>query len=91
METDPVQGQLRILHGLPIGNGCTWPNGYQLHRNNEGDFHVVITYLEVSDPSIVCTTQYHILETIFSLGSDFEADQAFSISVNSEPARTFEP
>ena len=90
LETDPVQCQLRIVSGLPTGSGCSWFNGYELRRNNEGDFHVVITHHEISDPSIVCTTEYRSVETVVPLGLDFVAGQIFSISVNSEPARTFE-
>ena len=90
LEIYPVQRQLRVVSGLPTGSGCSWFNGYELRRNNEGDFHLVITHHEISDPSIVCTTEYRSVETVVPLGSDFVAGQPYSISVNSEPSRTFE-
>ena len=90
LETDPVQRQLRVVSGLPTGRGCTSFNGYELRRNNEGDLHVVITHHRIADLSIVCTTEHRSVETVIPLGSAFEAGLVYSISVNSEPARTFQ-
>ena len=90
LEIYPVVRQLRVVSGLPTGSGCTWFNGYEIRRNDKGDFHVVITHHEISDPSVVCTTEYRSVETIVPLGSDFEPGNVYTITVNSEPTRTFE-
>ena len=90
LEIDPVQRQLRVVSGLPTGSGCSWFNGYEIRRDNEGGIHVSVTHHEISDPSIACTTEYRSVETIIHLGPDFVPGQVYSISVNSEPARTFE-
>lgn len=90
LEIYPVQRQLRIVSGLPTGSGCTWFNGYELRWNDRDEIHVTVSHLEISDPSIVCTAEYRSVETVVPLGTDFEPGNVYIVSVNVEPARTFE-
>lgn len=81
-ESGPGGYELRVVSGLPRGGSCSHFNGYELRRPGENQIDVTITHHEVSDPEIVCTTDYPVVETTVPLGDDFKEDVEYTVSVN---------
>ena len=90
MESDPPQYQLRVVSGMPKGSSCSQINGYEIRRRESNNIDVAITHHQVADPSVICTVDYPVVETIVPLGSDFEQGMEYTVSVNSETTRSFE-
>ena len=84
LESDPVQYQLRVVSGMPKGSGCSQFNGYEIRRKEADKIDVVVTHHQVSDPDIVCTADYPIVETNVPLGSDFEPGTEYTVTVNGD-------
>ena len=85
---DPAYN-LRVVSGLPRGSGCSQFNGYEIRRRDPETTNVIITHHEVADPRVACTADYPLVETIVPLGSNFESGIDYTITVNSETAKTF--
>ena len=45
---------------------------------------MTVTHHEVADPSVICTADFPVVETIIPLGPGFEAGSPYSVTVNSE-------
>ncbi len=90
LESDPPQYQLRVVSGMPKGSSCSQINGYEIRRRESNNIDVAITHHQVADPSVICTVDYPVVETIVPLGSDFEQGMEYTVSVNSETTRSFE-
>ena len=75
--------ELRVVSGMPKGSGCSQFNGYEIRRREANRMEVSITHHEVSDPLVVCTADYPVVETIVPLGSDYESGAEYVIDVNS--------
>ncbi len=89
LESSPPQYQLRVVSGMPEGSGCSQFNGYEIRRRESNRIDVAITHHQAADPFVVCTADYPSIETIVSLGSDFEPGLEYTVSVNSETAGSF--
>ena len=89
LESDPVQYQLRVVSGMPKGSGCSQFNGYEIRRKEADKIDVVVTHHQVSDPDIVCTADYPIMETFVPLGSDFEPGTEYTVRVNGDTVTSF--
>ena len=87
-ESAPHQHTLRVVSGLPRGSGCSQFNGYEIQRASPYQLDVVVTHHEVSDPLVVCTADFPILETAVPLGSDFEPGAEYSVNVNDDTTVT---
>ena len=85
----PHAYELRVVSGLPRGSACSQFNGYEIRRGGTNRVEVSITHHEVSDPDVVCTADYPVVETIVPLGSDFETGAEYTVDVNSETAFSF--
>ena len=83
------QHTLRVVSGLPKGSGCSQFNGYEIRRPAPRQLDVIITHHEVSDPLVVCTADFPILETDVPLGSDFDPGAEYTVNVNDEESVTF--
>lgn len=70
---------------MPKGSGCSQFNGYEIPRSAAGRIDVAVTH-EVSDPQVVCTGDYPIVETVVPLGSDFATGTEYMVTLNSETA-----
>ena len=88
-ESPPYEHALRVVSGLPRGSGCSQFNGYEIRRNAPYRLEVVITHHEVSDPMVVCTADFPILETEVPLGTEFEAGAEYTVTVDEDTAVTF--
>ena len=66
-------------------------NGYEIRWPAANLIDVAITHHEVADPFVACTADYPVIETIVPLGSDFEPDERYTVSVNREAALSFRP
>ena len=88
-ESPPYEHALRVVSGLPRGSGCSQFNGYEMRRNAPYRLEVVITHHEVSDPMVVCTADFPILETEVPLGTEFEAGAEYTVTVDEDTAVTF--
>ena len=91
LESLPPQYELRVVFGFPKGSGCSRLNGYKIRRSDLTRIDVSITHHEVSDPFVVCTADYPILEVAVPLGSDFEPGLEYTVNVNSDTTETFVP
>ena len=78
---------LNITSGLP--SGCAEFNGYEVNRDGNR-FLVDVTNL-MPDPSepIACTEIYGYHDSEVALGSDLEAGEAYTISINEDFTITF--
>ena len=89
LESAPPQYELRVISGMPRGSGCSQFNGYEITRRELNRIDVAITHHQVADPSVACTADYPLVETVVPLGSAFEPGVEYTVSVNSETVRTF--
>ena len=80
---------LRIVSGLPKGSSCSWFNGYEIRRGETDRIEVIVTHHEVADQMVICTADYPAVETFVPLGSDFAAGVEYTVTVNSEPGKSF--
>ena len=88
-EETPPQYRLRVVSGMPRGSGCSQFNGYEIRRSEPNRIEVVITHHEVSEPNVVCTADYPIVETVVPLGSDIKSGVEYTVSINSEVTESF--
>ena len=86
---DPGRYRAIVVSGRPSGS-CTRVNGYEVIRREPTVVEVKITHHAVSDPTVVCTKDFPIAETVVPLGSDFESGTVYTVVVN-EQARSFTP
>ena len=86
---DPVSYRLRVVYGRPSGS-CTGVNGHEVIRREPAVVEVRITHHQVSDPTVMCTQDFPITETLVPLGSEFEAGTEYTVKVN-DKARVFTP
>lgn len=86
---DPSAYRLRVVSGRPSGS-CTRVNGYEVIRREQTVVEVKITHHQVSDPTVMCTKDFPITETLVPLGTEFEAGREYTVKVN-DKARTFTP
>ena len=87
---DPTEYNLHVVSGMPKGSGCSQFNGYQIRQRWPKTVEVAITHHEVADPSVMCTTDYPVVETIVPLVSDFEPGREYTVVVNSDTVIEFE-
>lgn len=73
---------LHVVTGLPKGSGCSQVNGYEIRRISARNLDVVVTHHEVTDPSVVCTADFPIIELDIPLGPNLESGAEYTISVN---------
>ena len=85
----PPEYQLRVVSGMPRGSGCSQFNGYEIQRTESNRIDVFITHHQVSDPSIFCTTDIPILETVVPLGSGYKPGTEYTVTINSDTTTTF--
>ena len=88
-EGGPPLYELRVVSGMSKGSSCSQFNGYEIRRRGTNRMEVLITHHEVSDPLVVCTADYPVVETTVPLGSDFEAGTEYKVDVNSETVASF--
>ena len=86
---DPPEYHLRVVSGMPKGSGCSQFNGYEIRRSEPNKIEVAITHHEVSEPDVVCTADYPIMETLVPLGSGFETGVEYTVTVNSGITESF--
>jgi len=86
---DPPAYRLRVVSGRPSGS-CTRVNGYEVIRREPTVVEVKITHHQISDPTVMCTKDFPITETLVPLDSGFEAGTEYTVKVN-DKARTFTP
>ena len=86
---DPPAYRLRVVSGRPSGS-CTRVNGYEVIRREPAVVEVKITHHQVSDPTVMCTKDFPITETLVPLGSEFEVGGEYTVKVN-DKARAFTP
>ena len=79
LESFPLQYQLQIKSGLP--NGCVRYGGYFMMREG-ATIRIEMVNWKPSDPDVICTEQYGTVETVISLGSDFDFDTTYTVDVN---------
>lgn len=84
---DPPAYRLRVVSGRPSGS-CTRVNGYEVIRRELAVVEVRITHHQVSDPTVICTKDFPITETLVPLRYEFEAGREYTVKVN-DKARTF--
>ena len=89
LESHPPQYQLRVVSGMPTGSSCSQFNGYEIRRPESNRIDVTVTHHQVSDPDVVCTADYPIIETIVPLGADLEPGVEYTVSVNSGDTQRF--
>ena len=89
LESSPPQYQLRVVSGMPTGSSCSQFNGFEIRRIEPQRVEVLITHHAVADPSVRCTKDYPIVETVVPLGSDFDSGIEYAVSVNAESDMTF--
>ena len=85
----PPEYQLNVVSGMPRGSGCSQFNGYEIRRTESDRMNVLITHHQVSDPSIVCTADLPIMETVVPLGSNYEPGTEYTVTINSGATTTF--
>ena len=85
----PSRYELRVVSGMPNGSSCSQFNGYEIRRTQSHLVGVSITHHRVTDPSIPCTADYPLVETIIPLGAEFESGVGYTVLVNSEITRSF--
>ena len=86
---DPSAYRLRVVSGRPSGS-CTRVNGYEVIRREPTVVEVKITHHQVSDPTVMCTKDFPVTETLVPLGSEFEEGTEYTVKVN-DKAQTFTP
>ena len=86
---DPAAYRLRVVSGRPSGS-CTSVNGYEVIRREPTVVEVKITHHQISDPTVMCTKDFPITETLVPLGTEFEAGREYTVKVN-DKAHTFTP
>ena len=85
----PPRYELHVVSGMPNGSSCSQFNGYEIRRAEAQQVNVSITYHRVTDPSIPCTADYPLVETIIPLGGEFESGVEYTVLVNSEITGSF--
>ena len=89
LDISPLQFELRVVSGMPMGSSCSRFNGYEIRRSKPERIDVSVTHHEVADPLVICTADYPTVETSIPLGSDFEPGKEYTVSVNSDATETF--
>ena len=92
LDIAPLQFELRVVSGMPKGSGCSRFNGYEIRSSKPERIDVSVTHHAVADPLVICTADYPTVETsipLGSLGSDFEPDKEYTVSVNSDATQIF--
>ncbi len=89
LDENPPRYRLRVISGMPRGSGCSQFNGYEIRRSESGEMDVTVTHHQVSDPTVVCTADFPIVETLVPLGSDFKTGVEYTVTVNSDTTTTF--
>ena len=84
-----VEYRARVVSGMPKGSGCSQFNGYEIRRSESNTIAVTITHHEVADPFVMCTADFPIVETGFTLGSDFEPGVEYTVNVNADTSTSF--
>ena len=79
LESFPLQYQLQVQAGLP--SGCVRYGGYFLMREGT-NIKIDMVNWKPSDPELACTAVYGTVETVISLGSDFDSDTTYTVDVN---------
>ena len=79
-----IEYELRVVSGMPKGSACSQFNGYEISRGQPDRVEVTITHHEISDPMVVCTTDFPTVETTVPLGSEFEPGVEYTVVVNSD-------
>ena len=80
-ESDPPQYFLVVVSGLP--NGCVQFDDYYIERLDEiNSINVQVINSVPTDPDLVCTQIYGMVETNVPLGSDFEPGNKYTVTVN---------
>ena len=78
---------LKIISGLP--SGCAQFNRYEVELEGNG-FEVDVTNLVPGpDDLVACTASYGYHEGKVVLGSGLDSGQAYTVTVNGEPAHSF--
>ncbi len=85
----PPEFQLNVVSAMPRGSSCSQSNGYEIQRTESDRIDVLITHHQVSDPSVFCTADFPILETLVPLGSGYEPGTEYTVTINSDTATTF--
>ncbi len=85
----PTEYDLLVVSGMPKGSSCSQFNGYEIRRSESDKVEVLITHHEVSDPMVLCTADYPVVETTVPLGSNFEAGVEYTVVVNSDTSVDF--
>ena len=83
----PSEYQLRVTSGL--SGGCLQFNGYDVRRPSSDRIDVSVTHHRITEPGVVCTADYLIVETIVPLGSEFESGVEYKVSINSKDEVSF--
>ena len=89
LEGDPREYQLRIVSAMQHGSSCSQFNGYEIRRSESNSIDIIVTHHYVAAKNVICTTDYPIVETIVSLGSEFEPGMEYTVSVNGDTTTSF--
>jgi len=85
-ESFPLQYLVAVTSGLP--SGCAKFGGYTVDRDGS-TIRVTVTNLMPADKEIACTAIYGIVETSVPLGSAFNPDTTYTVTVNNDAKASF--
>jgi hypothetical protein len=79
LESFPPQYNLAVVSGLP--NSCVSFGYYNMARDGD-TIRVEVTNLEPAEPDVACAEIYRTVQTVISLGSEFESGKTYTVIVN---------
>lgn len=88
-DTQPYDYTLAVISRLPRGSSCSQFEGFEVDSDGT-DILITMSNMEVSPEAIVpCTADYPAIETEIPLGSDFNADETYTVIINGEVVSSF--
>ena len=89
LESFPPQYQIKVISSLPRGSSCSRFNGYDVARPSANSILLTVTHLEVSQDNVPCTRDLPVVETVVSLGRNFQSGEEYTVIINGQVTETF--
>jgi len=89
LESFPPQYRLKVISFLPRGGSCSRFNGYDVARPSSNTINVSVTHLEVAEDNVPCTLDLPVVETVVSLGRNFQSGEEYTVIINGQVTETF--
>ncbi len=89
LESFPPQYNVVIASRLPLGSSCSQHYGFDVARKFANNIEITVSNLEVAADNVPCTRDLPVVQTTVPLGSDFQLDETYTVTVNGDVTKEF--